>query len=79
MPCPCVKIATQQVREDSKALDCHHLAITTRLGHINQDAKFAKLCENQNKSTNYDLRSSEYNKVGLCWFLTILNVALCTC
>ena len=34
MLCPCVKTASQQVREHSEALDCHHLAITTCLGHI---------------------------------------------
>lgn len=43
-----------------KALDCHHLTITACPGHIHQDAKFAMLTGNQDKSTNYGLRSSEW-------------------
>lgn len=44
----------------------NHLTITACLEHINQDAKSAILCGNQDKSTNCDLRSSDC--VHLSWF-----------
>lgn len=54
------------VQKVSEALDYHHLTITACLEHANQEAKSAILRGNQDKSTNYDVRSSE--SVHLSWF-----------